>query len=359
MSENFVDIIGFQLEKVHTGVIGWLLDTENHSASMSDKIVILNKLLNSSLQDDDVSKIKPTQEYSFGRSRRIDLVVEVTSKKDDTRYLVIECKTDSEVDDTQLRQSKDAFLKKHPNSDCSSFVLTLGASQFTYQHLTDKIKTLGFTVLDVSKTRRLFSGLSIKDKSKIYYDDWCSALEREEIRSSTIDQVFSDIGNMKNLMNSEQKLKELGYRVGFPIFYTFYAKLREQLENGPYKNWAIFSGSNNPVMNWQDGCVDKGFGDELLRLYWEFNWHSLTLKAYLKNREKKLTERWSHLRDDVERLCGSSGVPGGRKTANKQGTWISIYKWDFDFCRESLHEIATKTNMVLEDLHEKLRNIVY
>ena len=358
MSENFVDIIGFQLEKVHTGVISWLLDTENHSASMSDKIVILNKLLNSSLQDDDVIKIKPVQEYSFGRSRRIDLVVEIINKRSNARYLLIECKTDSDVNKNQLEESKKAFLKQKPNADCSFFVLTLGASQFTYQHIANDIKTLEFVVLDLSKTREIFSHLSIEGKSTIY-DDWCDALEREEIRSSTIDQVFSDIGNMKNLKNSEQKLKKLGYRLGFPIFYTFYAKLREQLENGPYKNWAIFSGSNNPVMDWQDGNVEKGFGDESLLLYWEFNWHSLTLKACPKDPEKKLPERWSHLRDDVERLCGSSGVPGGRKTANKQGTWISIYKWDFDFCRESLHEIATKTNMVLEDLHEKLRNIVY
>ncbi len=28
MSETFVDIIGFQLEKIHTGVIAWLLDCE-------------------------------------------------------------------------------------------------------------------------------------------------------------------------------------------------------------------------------------------------------------------------------------------------------------------------------------------
>lgn len=348
MSENFVDIIGFQLEKVHTGVIGWLLDTENHSASMSDKIVILNKLLNSSLQDDDVIKIKPTQEYSFGRSRRIDLVVEVTSKKGDTRYLVIECKTDSDVNKDQLQKSKEAFLRKKLNSNCYFFVLTLGASQFTYQHLADKIKELEFVVLDVSKTRQIFSSLSIKDKSKIY-DDWCEALEKEERRFSNIDQVLSTMESPW-----DEQLKKRGYRLNFPLYYMFYAKLRELLENGPFKNWAIFSGSNNPVMNWQDGCVDKGFGDESLSLYWEFNWESLTLKAGF---EKKPLEKWSSLRNEVQRLCNHS--QGGRRTADRQGTSVTIYKWDFNFCRESVDEIATKTNAILEELHEKLKNLNY
>ena len=355
MSGNFVDIVGFQLEKVHTGIISWLLDTENHSVSMSDKIVILNKLLNSSLQDDDI-KIKPTQEYSFGRSRRIDLVVEVTSKKGDTRrYLVIECKTDSDVNKNQLEESKKAFLKQKPNDDCSFFVLTLGASQFTYQHIAPDIKTLEFVVLNLSKTREIFSHLSIEGKSKIY-DDWCDALKREEIRSSTIDQVFSDIGNMKNLKNSEQKLKKLGYRVGFPIFYTFYAKLRELLEKGPFKNWAICSGRNNPVMNWydDDGCFKKSFGDESLSLYWNFDWQSLTLKAGF---EKKPLEKWISLRNEVQRLCNHS--QGGRRTADRQGTDVAIYKWDFDFCRESVDEIATKTNAILKEVHEKLKNLDY
>src|SRR3972149_10300467 len=190
MSENFVDIIGFQLEKVHTGVIGWLLDTENHSASMSDKIVILNKLLNSSLQDDDVIKIKPIQEYSFGRSRRIDLVVEVINKGGNTRYLFIECKTDSDINEDQLKQGKEAFSKKKPSDDCSFFVLALGASQFTYKHVAEKIKNLGFIMLDVPTTLRIFRGLSIKGNSKIY-DDWLVAIEKEVERSSNIEQVLS------------------------------------------------------------------------------------------------------------------------------------------------------------------------
>ncbi|MGH7792376.1 MAG: hypothetical protein ACREOB_08700, partial [Thermodesulfobacteriota bacterium] len=69
--------------------------------------------------------------------------------------------------------------------------------------------------------------------------------------------------------------------------------------------------------------------------------------------------RWGHLRDDVQRLCISCGVPGGRGTTNRRGTWVSIYKWDFDFCRQSIPEIANKTNMILENVHEKLKSIVY
>ncbi len=340
MSDNFVDIIGFQLERVHTGVISWLLDTETLSVPMSDKLVLLSRLLNTSLQDDGGIKIKPIQEYPFGRSRRIDLVVKVSSKKGDTRSLVIECKTDSDIKVTQLKQSKEAFLKKNPSDDCSFFVLALGASQFTYKHLANDIKDLGFIVLDVPTTLRIFGGLSIKGNNKIY-EDWYRAIEKEEERFSDIDKVLSTVENTR-----AERLKKRDYRLGFPLFYMFYAKLRELLEIGPFKNWAIYSGKNNPVMNWHGSKLE----DESFPFYWEFNKESLKLKA---RRRKIPLEKWSSLRNEIQRLCNHS--QGGQKTSDSKGNSVTIYKWDFDFCRESVDKIAIKTNAILKELHEKLR----
>jgi hypothetical protein len=347
MSQNFVDVVGFQLEKVHTGVIAWLLDSDNSVVPARDKILVLSRFLLASLQEDDISTISPIKEYSFGRRRRIDLVVRVIDNKSDTHYLLIEFKTDSDVDVKQLQQSRDAFLEKIPNTVCSFFILTLGASQFTYQHKAEKIKELGFVTLDILQTRRIFSDLSIKGKNKIY-DDWCNALEKEEVRCSTIDQVLHSMEHPW-----DDRLWKGGYRLGFPVFYIFYGKLREQLDNGPFKNWAIYSGSNNPVMNWQDGWLQKGSGNEALSLYWEFNWSSLVLKAELGDKSHDI---WRRLRDEITNLCSSSPVPG-RKTADRRGTWVSAYKWQFDFCRDSITEIITKVNMILGDLHEKLRNL--
>lgn len=44
MSSNFVDIIGFQLEKVHTGMIQWMLEADQKIVSDADKCKILNEL---------------------------------------------------------------------------------------------------------------------------------------------------------------------------------------------------------------------------------------------------------------------------------------------------------------------------
>jgi hypothetical protein len=346
MSDNFVDIIGFQLEKVHTAVISWLLDSRNLTVPESDRILLLSKLLPNVMQNDDIASITPIQEYSFGRRRRIDLVAKVITKKGDSCYLLIECKTDSDVDYEQLQQSRDAFLKENPSAACSFYALTLGASQFTYQHMAEKIKGLGFDVLNVSETWQKFSALSLKGKNKIY-DDWCDALKREEGRCLNVDKILLEMENPW-----DDRLKIHGYRIGFPIFYMFYAKLREQLDNSSFKNWAIYSGHNNPVMNWQDGWIESGHEEEALSLYWEFNWNSLILKVELG---EKSHDRWERMKDEVVRLCQASQVPG-RRPANRKGIWVSIYKWEFDFCHTPIHKVTESTVMILEDVHKRLRS---
>ena len=347
MSDNFIEVVGFQLEKVHTGVISWLLDSKNSIVPIDDKTLILSRLLSKDLNADDLTEITSIQEYAFGRRIRIDMVVKMVNKKGDTSWLLIECKTDSDVNTNQLQQSQKAFLERFPTDDCACFVLSLGASQFTYQHMIGKIKELKYNVLDVTQTRRIFSDLSIKGNNKIY-DDWCDALKKEEERCSTIDQV---ILGMKDPW--DERFKASGYRLGFPVFYTFYGKLRESLDQGPFKNWAIYSGSNNPVMNWQNGWLEKGSGEESIVLYWEFNWNSLTLKAELGN---KSYDRWGRMKQEITRLCSASQVKG-RSTVDRRGANVTAYKWDFDFCQDPVPQIATKTNTILENLHEQLKHI--
>jgi len=347
MFDNFVDIVGFQLEKVHTGVISWLLDSRNPTVPESDRISLLSKLLSNGMQNDDIASITPIQEYSFGRRRKIDLVVKVMMKKGDTCYLLIECKTDSDVDYEQLQQSRNAFLKEDPHATCSFYVLTLGASQFTYQHMAEKIKELGFNVLNVSGTRKKFSGLSLEGKNKIY-DVWCNALKREEERCLNVDKIL-----LKMESPWDDRLRVRGYRLGFPLFYMYYAKLRENLDNSPFKNWAIYTGRNNPVMNWQDGWIKNGQGEEALSLYWEFNWNSLILKVELGDKDH---DRWGSLKDKIVHLCKASPVPG-RQPASREGTWVSVYKWEFNFCRTPVTEISKNTVMILEDVHGRLRSL--
>ena len=44
MAENFVDIVGFQLEKIHTGMIAWLLDSERSPLPVHEQAVLVKKL---------------------------------------------------------------------------------------------------------------------------------------------------------------------------------------------------------------------------------------------------------------------------------------------------------------------------
>jgi len=41
---NFVSIVGYQFERVHTGVISWLLDTKNTTVSLDIKYEIICRI---------------------------------------------------------------------------------------------------------------------------------------------------------------------------------------------------------------------------------------------------------------------------------------------------------------------------
>ena len=134
----------------------------------------------------------------------------------------------------------------------------------------------------------------------------------------------------------------------------FYDKLRAQLETGPFKNWGIYSGSNNPVMKWLEGSVPIGPEPDAIELYWEFNWNAFCLKAAIK---EVTAEAWAQIRPTLIELCASCPV-AGRKTAAKRGTWVTAYKWEFDFCKESPAAIAQKTIEILAHVHKHLPSVV-
>ena len=97
MAENFIDIVGYQLEKIHTGVIAWLLDSERSPLPLLEQTAVIAKLAPDTLQGVELTNVKAIREYSFGRRRRIDLVLEMNRKDRTKTYLLIECKTDSDV----------------------------------------------------------------------------------------------------------------------------------------------------------------------------------------------------------------------------------------------------------------------
>ena len=347
MAENFVDIVGYQLEKIHTGVIAWLLDSERSPLPLLEQTAVIAKLTPDILQGVEFTKVTAIREYSFGRRRRIDLVLEMNRKDRTKTYLLIECKTDSDVSVDQLKKSAEAFSANNPNVPFSVIVLAVGAGQFTLTHQLRDIQCRGFHTVDLLRTLEIFSKLSIAGTTSTY-DDWVASLQAEHTRTIQIDKALAGLDNPW-----DARLLKTGYRTGFSVFYMLYNKLRAHLDKGFFQEWAIYSGSNNPVMNWQKGGTMVGPESDAIELYWEFNWNAFCLKAEI---EEQTAARWAEIRPTLVELCASCPV-AGRETANRRGTWVTAYKWEFDFCKETPSVIAGKTSNILSHVHKHLETI--
>ena len=355
---NFVDIIGYQLEKIHTGVIAWLLSGEDSPLSLREQAAVIGRLAPEILRGGELTEVTAMPEYSFGRQLRIDLVLKITRQDQTQAYLLIECKTDSDVSVSQLEKQEKAFSAKKPNVPYSVIVLAVGAGQFTLKHQLQNIQHHGFCAIDLPLTLEILSNLSIAGRNHTY-DDWIASLRAEQTRIDRIEQEL-------RLRNSpwDPGLRGAGYRLKFPIFYTFYDKLRAYLENGPFQGWAIYSGGNNPVMNWnaEEGWITVGPANDSIELYWEFNWDALCLKACISNEkeDKELIaarwQRWQEIRPALVEFCALCPV-AGRRTDNRHGTWVTAYKWDFNFCTEAPDIIADQTNRILSYIHPRIRQL--
>ena len=270
------------------------------------------------------------------------MVIEIDKKDGGRAVLVIECKTDSDVDLDQLKKSREEYWKK--NQICPAVAsLTIGASQFTIAHKAGDFTDSGIYAIDLTQTLNLFADLLPVGQNHIY-DDWIAALEREQARTVQVDRIFR---TMKCPRDS--RLRDKGYRLGIPTFYMYYGKLRELLEKSEFKGWGIYGGYNNPVLNWQGGWVEIEKG---ISLYWEFNWDSFRIKAAIG--KDGSIERWRELRPGIVNLCTQCSIRG-EKTANRRGRWVSAYKWDFDFCKALPREIINTVITILTELHPKLQ----
>ncbi len=350
MAENFVDIVGFQLEKIHTGMIAWLLDSERSPLPVHEQAVLVKKLAPDLLQGKEVTSTKSVREYSFGRSLRIDLVLEIFLKDQTKSCILIECKTDSDVSVKQLEKTAEAFSAKNSSVPFSVIALAVGAGQFTLMHQLHDIQRLGFHAIDVRCALEIFSRLSIAGTTRTY-DDWIASLQAELTRSARIDTALAGLDHPWNIRSVKT-----GYRTGFATFYMFYARLRACLNKGPFQEWAIYSGRNNPVLNWQKGWIGAGSENDALGLYWEFNWDAFCLKAEIDKQNTACWERWQKIRPRIVELCAKC-PNAGRPTANRRGTWVTTYKWKFNFCKEEPVAIARKTADILSHLHKHLQSV--
>ncbi|WP_427338158.1 PD-(D/E)XK nuclease family protein [Caloranaerobacter sp. DY30410] len=348
MDSNFVSIVGYQLEKVHTGVIRWLLDSKNQSISFEQKYEILRrvyKVCNMSIpfSINEICNISCIPEFSFGRKRKIDLVIKIDLINSKTKYLVIEMKVDSIPYEEQLIGTYNDFIQSKKYDEDALFLLFLfGASQVCM------IPDLhGFHIFRLPEILEVFSGYHIEQN---VYKDWIQALRYENMRRRCIGL---DINGVDNIWE-EEYWKDKGYRTWFPLFYYIYNELRKTSKR--FNEWNIYSGHNNPVMNWSKGWVTRYILGSKIQFYFEFNYEDFILKIMLDKNNMISKDNLNMLRKEIVKICETIIKFKGKRTSNKYGVSNSIYKWTFDFKKEGLSEVMKKVDYILDTVYPMLEN---
>lgn len=355
MGSNFVDIVGYQLEKVHTGMIKWLLEKKDNSIPMdSERFMIITRIYDivkkkPNFTAEDVCQIKCIPEYSFGRRRKVDLVIEIHLKNKSCQYLVMEMKVDSIPEESQLVGTCNDFIKEkdHTYSNTVFLLLLFGTAQVCMQPLTTNHK---FSTLKLNQIINIFGGLNIGDKN---YLDWIDSLNGEEERKEKVSYYLGQAGQPWK----EEFLKEKGYRLWFPLYYYIYNKMREKSKRS--KEWKIYSGSNNAVMNlWgneqQEEWIFKnenGFG---YFLYWEFNDEDFILKIAMDNRNKMDRNILYNDRQKIIAICKNVDNYGGNETQNRYGDYVSVYKWSFNFQKRNFEDIISIVDKIVDSIKQQL-----
>ena len=146
--------------------------------------------------------------------------------------------------------------------------------------------------------------------------------------------------------------REKGYRTWFPLFYYIYHELKRHSKR--YYEWDIYSGQNNPVMNWRNGWLNKSILGCDVKFYWEFNYEEFVLKVLLDENNKLSQNDLNWLRDEISTLCDHETQQSGRRTQNRYGTFNSLYKWKFDFKNQDFAHIMKEVDDILDKVHSKI-----
>nr|WP_198300195.1 PD-(D/E)XK nuclease family protein [Desulfotomaculum nigrificans] len=142
----------------------------------------------------EIYNISCIPEFSFGRKRKIDLVIKVELINSKSKYLVIEMKVDSIPYEEQLIGTYEYFIQsKNCNDEDALFLLFLfGTSQVcTIPDLHS------FHIFRLPEILEVFSGHHIEQN---VYEDWMQALRDENVRRSC---VALDINGVDNFWEEE------------------------------------------------------------------------------------------------------------------------------------------------------------
>ncbi|MFB6305942.1 MAG: hypothetical protein ABEH43_02960, partial [Flavobacteriales bacterium] len=167
-----------------------------------------------------------------------------------------------------------------------------------------------------------------KGKSQILRD-WLSSLKAEEKRRENAEQ---EIGN--------DDLPQ-GYRDHRVLYFYYYDKLRQELEGGEGE-WRIYSGGNNPVMNWHSEWVPLSEEDPEIKVFLELNWDELKVKARVRNKDNEQHwDKWQKLRE--KRVLPFKEMIGtDEKSQNRRGEHVTAIKKSLNLEEKPIQEVAKK-----------------
>ncbi|HFU7058088.1 TPA: PD-(D/E)XK nuclease family protein [Bacillus cereus] len=344
MNSNFVDIVGYQFEKVHTGTITWLLDSNSTSISQDEKYKIFCKIYELCdvpipFECSEIKSIKCKPESPIEKRKRVDLVIDILLKDKETEHIVIEMKVDTIATLDQLKATYNGFHRKAN----SLFLLFLfGSSQ-----ICEIPKHKSFNNLCLDKIISIFNNIKC---SHYIYQNWIESLQSELKRGKTIKDKLVNLKKIKN----KEYWRENGYRTDFTAFYYLYHHLKSDSKNTDH--WSIYSGKNNPIMNWNPGWLEKTISDKTIKFYWEFNYESLVLKVKLSKKGYISPEQLHQLKENISSIAPKISDIQGRIVRKQSETMIynSLYKWKFNFLKENFEDIMKKTEFIINNIHPQL-----
>ncbi|RLD09603.1 hypothetical protein DRI50_11985 [candidate division KSB1 bacterium] len=327
-STNLIEIIGYQIEKVHSGILAWLINSKNTQIPIEKKVDLINKISSKKI-DSYPDTIKTYLEWAKGRSIKVDLVIEC-KYENVTKVLGLEFKVDSIPNKEQLEITERILKKEYRDADIEVILVLMGVSAKATRDC------------DVGKYKiiRLNDFLSYLDDVHIQnIEIWKEAIEAELQRHK---KILAEIQKSDSIWSLKEELIDKGYRWPFPVFYLLYAILRDDFLKS--NDWAIYSGSNNPVMNAKDSWKEIDGVD----IYVEFCWESLFIKC--GNWDLKKDKDWiKRLRENVYQEMRERMGSEVERCQNRYGKSNSLCKISFNFAKTPFEKIAEKTKRFLSE----------
>ena len=259
-SPNFVYVVGYSLEKVHSGVMVNLVNGPHGRDLVAS---FWNTLCSQPIAAMDLEQPIAVREYKTGSRSVVDLLVSFQNNQTGRKHhLLCEYKVEGTQDHKgQCQRFRNNWESSHPDEPtCFAFITTGGARYWTpppsscFQHV------------DLPDLVSLLSPY----RSIPLVHDYIEALEDEQLRGNIASAITG--------LSSDEEPR-LGYR-GYSWWYAYYHSLRSML--GTPQDWDIYSGTHNPVMCWQPSwkweVSDSPNKCSIGMFYCEFNYSSLLLK---------------------------------------------------------------------------------